>query len=231
MGTLEGLLVNLCRDLGRSMTVAQRPAPRAPQLAALRPSTLLGTTHRTRTPARAAPVRAALSTRTLVLAALVALALLTGSSAAQASEASKIIEKCGHGEPFGGYSQKAYREALKQLPTEVSEYSPCANLISKDELAKASGSTSAATEAVSSNVPLPLTPSEQNAVQNAHSHGSTPVRVGGEPIRPGVVHANIASAASTLPSSLLAVLAFMFAGAVALTVGEVSKRVRAHRHG
>jgi hypothetical protein len=216
LGALEGLLVNLCRDLGRSMTVAQRPVARAPQLAAQRPRTLIGTTHRT---------------RTIVLAALVALALLTGSSAAQASEASKIIEKCGHGEPFGGYSQKAYREALKQLPTEVSEYSPCANLISKDELAKASGSTSAATEAVSSNVPLPLTPSEQNAVQNAHSHGSTPVRVGGEPIRPGVVHANIASAASTLPSSLLAVLAFMFAGAVALTVGEVSKRVRAHRHG
>jgi hypothetical protein len=204
---LEGLLVNLWRGTSAVTTVARRPAAHA------------------RTPA-------AFRACTIVLApALVALALLTGASTAWASEASTIIEKCAHGEPFGGYSQRAYREALKQLPTEVSEYSPCSNLISKDELAKAGGSTNAATEAVSSNVALPLTPSEQRLVQSAHRHGSTPVQVGGEPIRPGVVHADIASATSTLPHSLFAVLAFMFAGALAMAIGEVRKRVHARRHG
>ncbi|MGA9874665.1 MAG: hypothetical protein WBQ21_02555 [Solirubrobacteraceae bacterium] len=163
--------------------------------------------------------------------ALVAIALM-GAPFAHASEASEIVKKCTKGEPFGSYSQKAYREALKQLPTEVIEYSPCPNEISKDALAAGrGGGGSAAAEAASSNVALPLTPSEQRAVQRAHHHGSTPVQVGGEPVRPGVVHANIASAINTLPHSLFAVLAFMLAGVLVLAIGEVRKRVNARRHG
>jgi hypothetical protein len=164
--------------------------------------------------------------------ALITIALLAGAPSAHASEASKIVEKCAKSEPFGGYSQKAYREALKQLPTEVIEYSACSNEISKDALAAGrGGGGSAAAEAASSNVPLPLTPSEQRAVQGAHHRGSTAVRIGGEPIRPGVVHANIASAINTLPHSLFAVLALMLAGALVLAIGEVRKRVNARRHG
>jgi hypothetical protein len=68
-------------------------------------------------------------------------------------------------------------------------------------------------------------------VQSAHHNGSAPVQVGSEPVRPGVVHVDVASAVSTLPSSLLAVLAFMVAGAVVLAIGEVRKRVRARRDG
>jgi len=162
---------------------------------------------------------------------LVALALLAGASTAHASEAQTIIEKCGHGEPFSGYSQSAYREALKHIPTEVSEYTDCANQIRKAELAAAGGGAGGGAGVGSSNVALPLTPSEQRAVQNAHHSGSTPVQVGGEPIQPGVVHANIASAVNTLPRSLFAVLAFMLAGALALAIGEVRKRVRARRNG
>ncbi len=57
------------------------------------------------------------------------------------------------------------------------------------------------------NVAAPLTPAEQHAVQSAHHNGSTPVQVGSVPVRPGVVHADIASAVNTLPHSLFAVLA------------------------
>jgi hypothetical protein len=180
------------------------------------------------------PMRAASSGRTLVLLAapaLLAVALLAWASPAQASEAQAIIEKCGHGEPFGGYSQSAYREALRHMPTEVSEYTDCANLIRKDELAAAGGGGSAPAGGASSNVALPLTPSEQRAVQSAHHNGSLPVQVDGETIRPGVVHANVASVVNTLPRSLFAVLAFMLAGALVLAVGEVRKRVRARRDG
>jgi hypothetical protein len=166
-----------------------------------------------------------------VVPMLVAIALLGGASPAQAGEASRIIEKCAHKEPFGGYSQNAYREALKQLPTEVVEYTPCENQIRKAELAAAGGGVSTTGSGAPANVALPLTPTEQRAVQNAHHNGSAPVQVGSEPIRPGVVHANIASAVSTLPSSLLAVLALMLAGALALLAGEVAKRVRTHRDG
>ena len=80
-------------------------------------------------------------------------------------------------------------------------------------------------------VAVPLTPTEQHAVQSAHRNGSAPVQVGSEPVRPGVVHADIASAVNTLPHSLLAVLAFMAAGALVLAIGEVRKRVRSRRDG
>jgi hypothetical protein len=160
--------------------------------------------------------------------ALLAIALLAGAPMARAGEAQTVLEKCEHGEPFGGYTQNAYREALKQMPTEVSEYTDCANQIRKDELAAAGGGAGPATSGPS-NVALPLSPSEQRAVQSAHHSGSAPVRVGGEPIQPGVVHANIASAVSTLPQSLFAMLAFLVGGAFVLAALEVGKRVRARR--
>jgi hypothetical protein len=162
--------------------------------------------------------------------ALVAFALLVGAPIAQASTAQTIIEKCGHGEPFTGYSQNAYREALKQMTTEVSEYSDCANLIRKAELAAAGGGAGPVTGGPSPSVALPLTPSEQQAVQSAHHNGgAAPVQVAGQAIRPGVVHANITSAVNTLPHSLFAVLAFLLAGAIVLAVGEVRRHVRARR--
>ncbi|HXP98692.1 MAG TPA: hypothetical protein VN845_01355 [Solirubrobacteraceae bacterium] len=161
--------------------------------------------------------------------ALVALALLSFASTAAANQAQTILYKCGHHEPFSGYSQKAYREALKQMTTTGSQYSGCEEEIRKAEEAAAGGGTGAAAGTPSANVATPLTPAEQHAVQSAHRNGSAPVQVGSVPVRPGVVHADIASAVNTLPHSLFAVLAFMLAGALALAIGEVRKRVRA-RH-
>ncbi len=165
------------------------------------------------------------------LAALALLAALGGASTAHASQASAIVEKCAKGEPFGGYSQSAYRQALKQLPTIVVEYTPCAEQIRKAELAAAGGGGETASSTSPASVPLALTPTEQKAVQTAHHAGAAPVRVGSEPISPGIVHANIASAVNTLPHSLFAVLALMIVAALGLTVGEVRKRVRSRRDG
>jgi hypothetical protein len=162
--------------------------------------------------------------------ALVALALLVFASTAVAGEEQAIFEKCKNGESLAGFSQHAYREALKHMPTIVSEYSECAQLIRKAELAAAGGGAPTASGA-SPNVALALTPAEQHAVQSAHHNGAAPVQVGSEPIQPGVVHADIASVVNTLPNSLFAVLAFLLAGALGLTIGEVVKRVRARRNG
>jgi hypothetical protein len=161
--------------------------------------------------------------------ALVALAMLGFASVATANQAQTILEKCGHNEPFSGYSQKAYREALKQMTTTGIEYGECESLIRKAEEAAAGGGAGATIGTPSANVAVPLTPAEQHAVQSAHRNGSTPVQVGSEPVRPGIVHADIASAVNTLPHSLLAVLAFMAAGAVVLAIVEVRKRVRSRR--
>jgi hypothetical protein len=175
---------------------------------------------------------ARLWSRSTLATALVAVALLAAAPSAMASQAQKIIYKCTHGESFSGYSQKDYREALKQLTTLELEYSPCPNLIRKAGLVAAGGGGDSGTApGTSPTVALPLTPVEQQAVQKAHRHGSAPVRVGNEPVSPGVVHANISSALSTLPHSLFAVLALILAGAVALAAREVSKRVRTRRPG
>jgi hypothetical protein len=163
--------------------------------------------------------------------ALVALALLSFASSALANQAQRIIEKCGHGEPFSGYSQGAYREALKQMTTTGIEYGECENLIRKAEEAGAGGGAGATAGTPSSNLALPLTPAERHAVQSAHRSGSAPVQVGSEPVRPGVVHADIASAVNTLPHSLFAVLAFLLVGALLLAAGEVRKRVSSRRDG
>lgn len=164
-----------------------------------------------------------------MLVPLVLVALLAAAAPAGASKAQEIIEKCGHREPFSGYPQSAYREALKKLPTEVIEYTDCENQIRKAELAAAGGGAGSAASGVSPSVPLPLTPPERRAVQSAHRSGSAPVRVGNEKIRPGVVHADVASVFNTLPDPLLAVLLLVLAGIVTLIATEVQRLVRARR--
>ncbi len=207
MHLLEGWLVNLRWSFGRVSTAAASRAGGRVRVAFGRSGAMT------------------------VATALAALGLLLGASMALGGEAQTIIKRCAQGKSFGGYTQDAYREALKHLPTEVIEYTPCEEEIRKAELAAAGGGGSAPAAGVSPNVALPLTASEQHAVQSAHHNGSAPVRVGNEPIRPGVVHADIASAVNTLPRSLLAVIALLLAGALSLAVGEGVKRVRARRHG
>jgi hypothetical protein len=164
-------------------------------------------------------------------AALVAVALFVLTAPASANVGNTIIEKCMNGEPFSGYTPAQYREALKQMETGSLEYSECGALIRKAELASAGGGTGTSAGTAASKVALALTPAEQRAVQKAHgSHGSAPVKVGNEAVFPGVVHANIASAINTLPHSLLALLAFLLAGSLVLTAGEVRKRVNARRN-
>jgi hypothetical protein len=165
--------------------------------------------------------------RSSVVGALVVLALAVGAPPAAAGVGKTILYKCTHGESFSGYTQAQYKEALEEISTEASEYTDCANLIRKAELAAAGGGTGGKAATATSHVAIPLSASEQKAVQRAHKHGSVPVQVGGEPVRPGVVHANIASAVNTLPYSLFAVLALLLAAAAVLVAGEVRKRVRA----
>jgi hypothetical protein len=78
---------------------------------------------------------------------------------------------------------------------------------------------------------LPLTPAERTALSRAPRLGAAPLRVGNQLVRPGVIHADIASALSTLPNSLLAILAFMLACTLLLAGRALRNRVRAHRSG
>ncbi len=147
----------------------------------------------------------------------------------------QIIERCTQGQSIAGYTQQDYRRALEETTAEVNEYSDCVNRIHQAQLAAAgrggAGSSGGSSGTLTANVPPP-TPAEQQTLQSTvHNTGSKPVSVGNESVVPGVVHANIASAVSSLPTSLLALLAFLLAGALYILARTVRERVRTSRHG
>jgi hypothetical protein len=172
-----------------------------------------------------------LTSLSLALALVVALA--AQAPPAGADVGTKIIERCTHGQSIAGFSQQDYRRALEETTAEVNEYSDCVNLIHKAQLAAAGrgsggGTGTGSTGAPSASVPPP-TPAEQQALQNAHVTGATPVQVGAQTVAPGVVHADIASAASSLPTPLLALLAFLLGGALFILARAIRERVGAGR--
>jgi hypothetical protein len=145
-----------------------------------------------------------------------------------------IISKCTHGESIAGFSQQAYREALQELPTEVEEYSDCANLIRQAELAATGAGGGGAGgsfggPASAHVVPIPLTPLESSSLKEARKTQAAPARVDGAVVRAGVVPVSIASALSSLPTPLLAILALMLACALVVAGGALRNRVRANR--
>ncbi len=181
-----------------------------------------------------------------IIAALAAALPLAVPATASADAARNIISRCTHGKSIGGFPARAYREALRHMPTEVAEYSECAELISNAELAAAgrrpgghggtggkSGSGTpgggSGSEGAIGNQPIATSPAEHEAVRRAQSSGSAPVQIGGAnaggaastPIQPGVVHADLASAASAIPAPLLALLALLAALALAAAARTV----------
>jgi hypothetical protein len=151
---------------------------------------------------------------------------------AAADVGATIISRCTHGQSIAGFSQQDYRQALQELPTEVEEYSDCANMIRQAELAAAGGggagggSFGPATGPVTA---IPLTPAESSALKRALKTDAAPARVDGAVVQPGVVPVSVASAVSSLPTPLLAILAFMLACALAVAGGALRNRVRAKR--
>jgi len=170
--------------------------------------------------------RPARSQGSLLAAGALLLALLSPTPA-RADAGATIIQRCTHGQSLSGFSQQDYRRALQELPAEVEEYSDCANLIRRAQLAAAGGGQGGAGgEAASA---IPLTPTESAALRGIHDTGARPLRVGGSLIRPGVVHASVASALSSLPSPLLALLSFLLACALLRAGSTIRDRVRARR--
>jgi hypothetical protein len=152
---------------------------------------------------------------------------------AAADVGATIISKCTHGQSIAGFSQQDYRQALQELPTEVEEYSNCANLIRQAELAAAGGGGGGGGffggPASGPVVAIPLTPAEASALKQALKTDAAPARVDGAVVQPGVVPVSIASALSSLPTPLLAILAFMLACAVVVAGGALRNRVRDKR--
>jgi hypothetical protein len=162
--------------------------------------------------------------------AAVLLAFACLNSVAYADTGEKIIERCTHGQSLSGFSQEAYRRALAELPTEVEEYSDCGNLIRRAQLAATGshGGSGGSTEPELQTA-TPLKSKEESALKALPRTGALGRRIGGTLVRPGVVHPSVASAFSSLPAPLLAVLAFLLACALALVGRTIGRSVRARR--
>lgn len=170
--------------------------------------------------------------RAAVPAALLAAMLLAIAQPAYASSASeKIILRCAHLESLTGFSQSAYNQALKELGADAEEYSECSSMIRQAQLATAAGARGAGAGAAQGATVAAIAPtaSERRAIKHAARAGSEPLELGGRVIHPGVVHVDVASALSSLPSPLLAVLAFLLVCVLALAGGALRNRVRARR--
>ncbi len=157
--------------------------------------------------------------------ALLIAATLLFAGAAMADVGETIILRCTHGQSLAGFKPSDYSRALKELGADAEEYTGCAAQIRAAQLAAA---TQHGGEATGPLAPLSTSPAEQRSIAHA-AKSAAAVPVGGQVIRPGVVHVNIASALSSLPDPLLATVAFALACLLAVLGGAVRNRVRAHR--
>jgi hypothetical protein len=166
----------------------------------------------------------------LLLTAILAAASLAIAQQARADIGETIILRCTHRESLSGFSQSAYRQALKELNADTEEYSNCSSLIRRAQEAAAAGrGSAAAADGGAAPVAIAATPAEQRAIAHAQAAAPGPVKLGGGVIHPGVIHANIASAFSSMPTPLLATVAFALVCLALLAGGAIRKRVRAGR--
>lgn len=143
--------------------------------------------------------------------AILAAAALCAPVAAGADVGQKIIRLCGEGKSLSGYTQADYAKALKEISATTEEYSECGQLIrqAKADAARAGAGGSGAATGTAPAQAVTATPTEQRAVANAARSGPESVQVGGQAVHPGVIHANVSSALSTLPTPLLSLLGFL----------------------
>lgn len=159
--------------------------------------------------------------RPLALSLVLAAGIATPAGATSVGET--IILRCTHGQSLSGFSQHDYAEALKDLTADAREYTECGSQIRQAQLAAATGRGGAGGAPV---VAIPPTASEQRAIAHAARVRPTSVRIGGSLVHPGVVHANIASAFSSLPTPLLATVIFLLACLLLVGGGALRNRFR-----
>ncbi len=190
--------------------------------------------------------------RRTALTALAALATLAGTPAAALADSTAVIRDCQDGRIDGKYSQKEFADALRNIPTDVDEYTDCRDVISRARLGAAGGKSGgartgsagggggggatpaapAATGADQTAAQLlgSASPAERAAVTRAIGQaGTAPVVVGGRSVSPDTAGLSPAGAANVLPTPLIAALVLLGLGLVAAAIQTIRTRVLAGR--
>jgi hypothetical protein len=148
--------------------------------------------------------------RLVAIAASALMLILCLPTQARADVGQTIIQHCTHQQSLSGFTQADYRRALKEISATTEEYSECGAQIRQAQEAAASGRGTGSPGTAALPAAVTATSAERKSIARAAA-GALPVSLGGHIVHPGVVHADIASAFSTLPGPLLAVLAFLLA--------------------
>lgn len=169
-----------------------------------------------------------------------ACAALMAPATALAASGDDVIKDClDNGKIDRHYTQDDYRQAERNMPADVDEYTDCRDQIHHARLAaardtrnRASGGGVATGGGGGPTAPTvdqqPATKAEGAAADRATRHGSAPVRVAGASIRPGAP-GTLASSTSSIPGPLLAVLILLGAGALGAILLAVRTRVAGGR--
>jgi hypothetical protein len=167
---------------------------------------------------------------------LLALALLGVVAApASAGPRDKIIEDCADdGVLQGNYSPSELRDARKNLPSDVAEYTDCADVLRRAELPDGGGAgggtgsggggsgVGAASGASRGPLLTPANDAERRQLQNAAARAGT-VDLAGDRITPGASGLSPDAARNGIPGTLIAVLVGLLLLGLAL-IGPAIRR-------
>ena len=166
---------------------------------------------------------------------------------AEASTRNKIIKDCADdGVLQGSYSPSDLRDARQHLPSDVAEYTDCADVLRRAE-APAGGSggsggggggtgatgggtpNAAAAASGNSGTPLitPSTPEDTKALQDAQQAGAQPVKINGQSVVPGAAGLRSGATRNGIPGTLAVALVLLSFAGGALTIPAVRKGIPA----
>jgi hypothetical protein len=186
--------------------------------------------------------------RRLLITALATLAALSAAPTAALADSAAVIRDCQDGRVDGKYSQREFAQALRNIPTDVDEYTDCRDVIRRAQLGAAGGSgasgggaagagggappSSAAANAgkTAAQILQAASPAERAAVAQATGRaGAAPVVVGGRTVSPDTSGLSPAGAANVLPVPLIVALVLLGGGLAAAAVRSILPRVLARR--
>ena len=164
--------------------------------------------------------------------------LLLVPAAAHASGRAVIRDCTDDGQLSKTYSQKDYRDALANLPTDVDEYTDCRDVIRKAQLGGAAGGggghggpgAPGGGSGGGGNA-TPNGPEEKAALAKAQKGGGAPIHIGDRTVTPGGSRFTSADVRNSMPTSLLVVLIMLGAGVLAAGVVTARNRVIRRRQG
>jgi hypothetical protein len=182
------------------------------------------------------------------LLTLSALFLLLAAPVASAGTREKILRECQEGRITGHYTPAQLRDARKNIPTDIDEYSDCRDVLGRASLSGRSGGSGGsgggggggagesdsavapggvASGGGGADITAPADKHEVTALANARK--KAPVAVDGERLVPGASGFAADAARHELPTTLLTALVLLGLCALAAAVPAVRRRVIARR--